>query len=446
MRDIALFMMIAPGCAVALKFPFVGAMLWTWLSLMNPHRMTWGFMHSAPVAQAVAICTLIGLLYSQEKRSPVVGAPVKWLVVLVAWMCITTIFAFNTSGSWEVLKKVLKIDLMLLVTLMLVRTRREIMFFAWLITLSTAYFGIKGGLFTLTSGGGFRVYGPPGTYIEENNALAVALVIAVPLLRFLQTTLTNVWHKRAMTAAMLLCCVSILGSQSRGALLAISAMLAVLWWRGKNKLATGFLIVVVGAAVLSFMPETWWDRMGTIDSAAEEDGSARGRINAWWMAFNLASQNLLGGGFAIWNARIFSMYAPDPTHVVSAHSIYFHMIGEHGFIGFFIFLGMWISTWLSAGWMRKHGGKQPETAWCVELGAMAQVSLVGFAVGGAFLSLTYYDLPYNLLALTVAARLWLQSRRWMHESAFVPNGRILGLPLFFGDRLNPQGRSAPRKT
>ena len=35
---------------------------------------------------------------------------------------------------------------------------------------------------------------------------------------------------------------------------------------------------------------------------------------------------------------------------------------------------------------------------------MTQVSMVGFAVGGAFLSLTYYDYPLNLMVVVVASR------------------------------------------
>ena len=34
---------------------------------------------------------------------------------------------------------------------------------------------------------------------------------------------------------------------------------------------------------------------------------------------------------------------------------------------------------------------------------MAQVSLVGYAVAGAFLSLTWFDLPYNVMAAVVIA-------------------------------------------
>lgn len=440
MRDLILLLIVVPGGLMALRHPFVGAMLWTWISMMNPHRLTWGYMYEAQIGLFIGVCTLVGLLATKEKRSPFIGTPVTWLVILIGWMCLTTLFAFNPEGSLRTLEKVLKIDLMVLVTLMLVRTKREMIVFAWVLTMSVAFFGIKGGVFTLLTGGSFRVYGPAGSQIEENNALAVALIMAVPMLRFLQTTLEKNWQKYAMTAAMVLCGASILGSHSRGALLAIGAMLTVLWWRGRNKLATAVVLAVCAGVFLSFMPEEWWARMASIKTY-EEDQSAMGRINAWWMAFNIARNNFFGGGFSIYNAYVYGMYAPDPSFVVSAHSIYFHMLGEHGFPGLFIYLCLWLATWMSAGWLRKHGGAQPETEWCVHLGSMVQVALVGFAVGGAFLSLTYYDLPYNLMALTVAARVWIQRSAWKQEAALATEKRIFGIPVFVGDRLVPPAGS-----
>lgn len=441
MRDLLVLLIVVPGGVLALRHPFVGIILWTWISMMNPHRLTWGFMYDAPVAMFVGVCTLVGLLASSEKRSPFIGAPAVWLAILVCWMCVTTIFAFDTADSLIELERVLKIDLMVLVTIMLVRTKREMMVFAWIVALSIAFYGIKGGIFTLLSGGGSRVYGPMDTYIEENNALAVALIVAIPLLRFLQTTLNRAWQKHAMTIAMVLCGVSVLGSHSRGGLLAVTAMLAVLWWRGKNKLFTGLIVLAAGVAALSLMPPEWWARMDTIST--HEDRSAMGRLNAWMMAFNIAKDNFFGGGFSIYHPYIYSIYAPDPTYVVSAHSIYFHMLGEHGFVGLFIYLSLWISTWMSAGWLRKQGRSQPQAEWCGQLGSMIQVSLIGFAVGGAFLSLAYYDLSYNIMVITVAARAWVARRGWESELAFQPPSRILGMPIFFGDKLSSSRPSTP---
>jgi putative inorganic carbon (hco3(-)) transporter len=60
--------------------------------------------------------------------------------------------------------------------------------------------------------------------------------------------------------------------------------------------------------------------------------------------------------------------------------------------------------WRWAGWLRRNAAANPETQWAADLGSLCQVSLVGFAAGGAFLSLAYFDLPYNLLVLVVVAR------------------------------------------
>jgi probable O-glycosylation ligase (exosortase A-associated) len=443
MRDIALLMFMLPICVAALRYPFMGAMLWVWIALMNPHRLTFGFMFDGPVAQMVAICIFVGLFVSKERRNPLVAPPAVWFLIFILWMCVTTALSINLSSSLTMLEKVLKITVMVLVVLMLVRTRREIMVLAWVMGLSLAFYGVKGGLFTLATGGSYRVYGPNGSYIQENNALAVALIMTIPLLRFLQTTLEKRWQRWAMTGAMLLCAVSVFGSHSRGALLSISAMAVLLWWRGKNKLVTAGALAMMVLLVLPMMPEHWWERMQTIETY-QEDQSAMGRIGAWTMATNLALDRIVGGGFAIWRADLFARYSPEAPLVVSAHSIYFHVIGEHGFIGLFIYLSMWTAAYLSGGWLRRHAAKQPETQWAATLGGMSQVSLVGFAVGGAFLSLTYYDLPFYLLALVCAARWWVQSGAWQHEPPFEPLTRVMGVPIFGGDRLvRPVDPSTP---
>ena len=155
-----------------------------------------------------------------------------------------------------------------------------------------------------------------------------------------------------------------------------------------------------------------------------------GRINAWWMAWNLAKDRFFGGGFAIYEPDIFALYAPNPQDVHAAHSIYFQVLGEHGFVGLALFLMIWMLVWRSAGWLRRNGAKQPESQWAAHLGAMCQASLVAYAVGGAFLSLAYFDLPYNLLVLVIVARRWVEDRGWERD-ALVPavkNGQLMSSP------------------
>jgi hypothetical protein len=41
---------------------------------------------------------------------------------------------------------------------------------------------------------------------------------------------------------------------------------------------------------------------------------------------------------------------------------------------------------------------------------MSQASLIGFAVGGAFLSLLYFDMPYYLMAALIATRIIVEQQ------------------------------------
>ena len=411
MRDLVLFLMVVSCCFLSLRHAWIGILGWTWVSIMNPHRLTYGFMFDFPVAAAIGGSALLGLLFAKDKQNPFKGPPVVWMTLLTVWMTITMMTAFDFSASAEIWKKIIKVNFMVLITLVLMDSKAKMLSFAWIFVASTAFFGIKGGLFTMATGGTYRVWGPAGSTIEGNNELAVALIVAIPLIRFLQTTVTQNWIRHALTASMLLCAAAALGSHSRGALLAIAAMAIMLWLRSPQKIFGAIALVGISLSFLAFMPEEWTSRMDTI-ATYDQDSSAMGRINAWWMAWNLASSQFFGGGYEIYNPTIFSMYAPNPFDVHAAHSIYFQILGEHGFIGLFLYLAMGFSTWKTAAWLREHGGGQPETRWCADLGAMSQVAIVGFVVGGAFLSLAYWDLPYNLLALLVAAKFWIIAGNW----------------------------------
>ncbi|MFH7044211.1 putative O-glycosylation ligase, exosortase A system-associated [Paucibacter sp. JuS9] len=406
---------IAAFALYGLKHPWIGVLGWTWVSLMNPHALTWR-LSGAPVAAVMAVSTLIGLLATRDRRDFSFSREMVFLALFMAWMCITLPFSVVFDPSYALWNRVMKIDLMILVALFVLYSRQHIMMLAWVVAGSVGIYGVKGGLFTIATGGSYRVWGPDGTYIYGNNEVALALVMTIPLMRFLQMTTDKAWVKRALMASMLLCAAAAVGSQSRGALLAISAMATVMWWRGPNRLRSGLLMLLLGVLLVIFMPDTWSDRMSTIKTY-DQDDSANQRLNAWSMAWNIAKDRLFGAGFMVSVPEVCLQYSPIPTDCRAAHSIYFMVLGEHGFIGLALFLTFWFLVWRSAGRLRLDAAKRPETQWLAPLGAMAQVSLAGYAVGGAFLSLSYYDLPYNVMVLVVLGRRWMAREAWTQEAA-----------------------------
>jgi hypothetical protein len=68
-----------------------------------------------------------------------------------------------------------------------------------------------------------------------------------------------------------------------------------------------------------------------------------------------------------------------------------------------LFMSIGLTAWLRAGQLIRKLKDQPEKQWAADLARMCQVSLIGFAAGGAFLSLAYFDMPYNVVAMITLA-------------------------------------------
>jgi len=403
MRDIVLTVFLVGSLPFVLWRPTIGVFLWLWVSVMNPHRLTWE-SQDVRFAYFIAIATLVGLLLSKEpKRLPVTPVTVV-LLLMVLWLTLSTYFALDTALSLEMWKQVTKIQFMVFIALYLLHSRQHVQLLVWVLAGSVAFYGIKGGIFTIEYGGEFRVYGPRGSFIEENNALALATIMTIPLLYYLFLQATRFWVRWGLLAAMVLCGFSALGSHSRGGFLAIIAMIAVLWWKSRSRFVTGIALALLVPVAIGFMPEKWLDRMETIENY-EQDASAMSRINAWTTALNVAEDRpLVGAGFNGHYANEYVRYAVDLADIRPAHSIYFQMLGEHGYVGLALFLLLWILVWRDASWIVRQSGSQKELQWASDLARMIQVSLVGYFVGGAFLGLAYYDVPYNLLVALVLTR------------------------------------------
>lgn len=400
MRDILLTAIIFGALPFVFKRPWIGILLWTWLAYMNPHRQTWGFAFYFPFSMIVGVVTIGAFLFSNSKKEFLWTRETVTLLIFLVWMFITTFFAFYQEDAWVQWNKVWKIQLMIFVIAMIIQNRDQLHWMVWLIALSLGYYGVKGGIFTIATGGNYQVWGPEGTFIGGNNEIALALVMVIPLIRYLHLQAERRWVRLGLAAAMILSGIAAIGSQSRGALLAMSAMGLFLWIKSRHKIVTGVYLAIAVTILALVMPQSWYDRMSTINDY-QEDASAQGRINAWHTAFNVAKSRVTGGGFEMFGPKTFYQYAPNPYAVHDAHSIYFEVMGEQGFIGFALFVTLGLMTWIRAQQVIKRNKYHPEHKWAADLAAMTQVSLVGYATGGAFLGLAYFDLPYHLLIIIV---------------------------------------------
>ena len=404
LRDLLLFAVLLGLVWVVPRRPFVGALAWVVFGVMYPHRLSWGPAYHFPFSLVIALLTLVGLIFTKEHRQPKGGAAAALLCVFLAWSAFVTLFAFNPEPAMEYLDRVAKVFLMTLVLLLLMHTREQVEALLWCLVIALGFYGTKGGLFTLITGGNFMVMGPPDSPMEGNNSLGVGTVIIIPLMYYLWQVSEHRIVRFGLLVAMPLCAVSVLGSYSRGAFLAILAMGVLLWLRGRHKLMVAIAAVAFVLVAIPFMPDKWTARMNTIQ-AYEGDLSAMQRLWAWETAYNIAKDRFpMGGGFEFNSPETSAKYSPNPEYSHVAHSIYFQVLGSLGFVGLVIFVAFFWLVWRQAAWLRWECRGRADLQWAFNFGSIVQVSLVGYLVGGAFLDIAFWDLPYYLYAAIAAAR------------------------------------------
>lgn len=404
-RDIVLTAFILGLLPAVLFRPHWGILLWTWIGLMNPHKLTWGFAYNFPFAMIVGIVTMLAILISKEPKRLPVTAPVVVLFMWVAWMTITTVFfSIYPTEAWPKWDTVMKIQLFIFLTLLVMQSEERIRALVLVATLSIAYFGIKGGVYTIMHGGGGMVLGPDGGFISGNTEIALALTVTLPLMRWLQLQTQRRWLRHATTVAMVLIAVSVLGSYSRGGLLALAAVGVFFWFKSRKKLVLAVMIVPLAFALVAFMPAEWHEKMHTIETY-EEDGSAMSRINAWKFAWSLAQDRPVGGGgFDTFQVDAYARWLPTSKQALDSHSIWFQVLAEHGFVGLGIFILFWVLTWRTGAQVISMCRKRPNFQWARDLAGMTQAALVGFWVGGTFLGMAYWDYPYILAIILILTK------------------------------------------
>jgi len=393
MRDALLMMIIFGGMPICLFNPHFGILMYIWIGLMNPHRFVYQ-LSSFPVALTVGAATVLGMVMTRRMGRIPMRAEIGLILLWFVYTTMTSILAL-APGAWAEWDRFGKILLMAIVAAILLQSTKLLHRFILTIAASIGFFGIKGGLFSILTKGNYLVWGPPDSFIEGNNELALAELMVLPLILYFIRQ-TRGWRRWGLVFAFILTSISIIFSYSRGGLVAFAGVALLLTWRSRYRFRALFLAGVGAACLLAFAPKQWTERMGTIEHY-EADPSALGRINAWHFAWNLATSRFIGGGFHAFTPALFLQYAPEPENYHDAHSIYFEALGEQGFPGLAIFLGIMGTSLFRLQRLRKETRGRREWKWVFDMAEMLQCSIAAYALAGAFLGLAYFDLYYYII-------------------------------------------------
>lgn len=403
MRDYVLLAVVIGLVPFILYRAWIGALAWTWIGLMNPHLYTWE-LRNFPFAQVIGIAFLIAWFFGRKKMIPTT-AGVIGLCVLLAYVTLKNPFAWNQDEAWALWNQYAKIVVAALLIGTLIYTPYRVRWFLWTVLFSIGvFYGVKGGVFALATGGNFNVQGPVPSFIGGNTHLGVALIMVAPLFLAFMRDAQSVWLKRGALASFWLSLAAILFTYSRGAWLGLAAIAALLFLQTKRKLLVAAVLVPFAMGIMAYIPERLFSRMDTI-AEYQEDLSAQQRLQGWGVALNVAIKHPLGAGFGldatpvdVW-MQYANFHRPEFKRANAAHSIYFQMLGDHGFLGLALFLFVLLATFLTLQRVKSLVTADPDRAWLGHYASAIQVGLVGYCVSGAFVSLAWFDLFYTYVVL-----------------------------------------------
>ncbi|PSW21206.1 putative O-glycosylation ligase, exosortase A system-associated [Photobacterium sanctipauli] len=416
MRDIAFFAVFLVLLVFAFRKNFIALGLWTWSGLIVPKYWLYGFASSISYNSTFSLITLMLYVISKNKQRIYLTSLLVFLVFFSIHVSATT---FLTIGFTEIVNaewiKFFKGILMLVMILLIVRSRLHFNFLLACILLSTGFIGVVEGLKYIMSIGEHHIKGPDSHILSDNNHFALAICMVIPLvLYFLKQDFSKL-IKVTLLGVFLLLVLTVLGTQSRGGFIGLSFLFFLLWAGSKKKLQFAFYIAIIATIALALVSNSWQERMNTIENA-DQDSSFMTRVVAWKMYTLMAMERpVLGAGFRALQARevwqsvegdfdklSFIPTPPPSDKGWAAHSIYFQVLGDHGFVGLFFFLMILVSSIFSLRNVMKKAKDIEDLYWQYSLASMLQISLLVFCLGGAALSLPYAEFFWIFIAIVLA--------------------------------------------
>src|SRR5579863_862229 len=109
------------------RWPFLGILMWFWVSLMNPHKLVYGLFATLPYAMIVAIVTLIAWQMSREPKWPPRDRTAFLLCALMFWITVSSALGVAPAAAvWDRWQLAEKMFLFTVLAYALTNTRQRV--------------------------------------------------------------------------------------------------------------------------------------------------------------------------------------------------------------------------------------------------------------------------------------------------------------------------------
>lgn len=390
-------------------------LLWGWTAVLSPVYYLYGIMQSFRFNLLFALIALSLLIFKPVPNSLFKMSPTFVLILLLLLHSMLSIaFGYPDNPFNEILgAQFFKSIVFCLVMIWFIEDRDHMHALLVMLALGLGFHGVVEGLKVIATAGGHQVSGIPTSMMSDNNHFGVGMVMVVPILYYLSQHSKNKFVRFGFLAGMFLTVISILGTQSRGGVVALGVVGLWFFVTSRHKFKALITVILAISVIYFLAPESWFERINSIQQAGE-DSSFMGRVAAWKISSAIALDNpLFGGGFhalqvqSVWEKFKYSegllwfIVTPEPDFgAKAAHSIYFEIMGDMGFVGLVLFIGVFANA-IRARYLVKCLIKenQEHFGWAMDMANAVMLALFAYLVGGAAVSLAYFELPFMLVML-----------------------------------------------
>lgn len=414
MRDLMFlgaFLVLLP---LAFRNAFVAYLIWGWTGLIAIENYLFGFMMPVQLNLIFALITFLMIFFKKdtERGTFSTNATIVFLILFFLQGSLSAVFAYGSNSlNWDLYDRLWKELLFAMAMPLVVVKRYRIHAFVLVMCLGMGFHGLIDGLKFFSSGGAHLVRG--FVKFGDNNHFAVMLVMAIPLLLYMASYSKNRWLRLAALAVAIITIAAVIGTRSRGGFVAMAAVGLWLVLTSRKRLPALTVFIAGIIFVVAIAPAEWTQRMETIQEA-DQDTSFMSRVEAWQVSSAIALHNpLTGGGFhavatqSVWNQfrgqkGLLGFVNTGLSSEIyrAAHSVYFEVMGDMGFSGFLIFMGLLLNALkngVQISRVARQGG--PELEWAIDLSRSLAATIFAFLVGGLTVSIAYTEFIYMAVML-----------------------------------------------
>jgi len=303
------------------------------------------------------------------------------------------------------------------------RSRIQLEALVLVIIFSVAGHMIPFGIKTAINGGGYLqdlgLLDDNTGLMGESSSLAAVCAALLPLIAYVRKhgriLPATWWVSAGLVGLGALALITVVGTYARTGLVAL-VVLAVAWWlRSRHKLAALAVAALVAVAAAGLVSDQWVERMSTIGQFKSET-SALTRVAVWMWTLDYVAAHPLGGGFDVYYIDHFTIPIAGSSEMLEVksrafHSVYFEVLGEHGYVGAFLFGALMLMGICHFAAVIRAARRDPELAWLGELAWAMMLSLVVMLVGGCFVGYGFQPFHYTLVGCSIALQQFVARRR-----------------------------------